>query len=80
MLEDEVNVFFNNTPKLVLPTIAWHKAENNKLGMTLTCFGSKKILENFDIELKKFKQVCPIEMLDKLDNPITLKPKIKRAS
>ena len=41
---------------------------------------AKKILENFDIELKKFKQVCPIEMLDKLDNPITLKPKIKRAS
>ena len=41
---------------------------------------AKKILENFDIELKKFKQVCPIEMVDKLDNPITLKAKIKRAS
>ena len=41
---------------------------------------TKKILENFDIELKKFKQVCPIEMLDKLDNPITLKSKIKKAS
>ena len=43
-------------------------------------FIAKKILDNFDIELKKFKQVCPIEMLDKLDNPITLKSKIKKAS
>merc|ERR1712127_57124 len=30
---------------------------------------TKKILNNFDVELKKFKQICPIEMLDKLDNP-----------
>ena len=43
-------------------------------------FIAKKILDNFDIEIKKFKQVCPIEMLDKLDNPITLKSKIKKAS
>ena len=41
---------------------------------------ASKILDNFDIELKKFKQVCPIEMLDKLDNPISLKSKIKKAS
>jgi len=41
---------------------------------------AKKILENFEVEIKKFKQVCPIEMLDKLDNPITLKSKIKKAS
>ena len=39
----------------------------------------KKILENFETELKYFKQVCPIEMLDKLDNPISLKPHIKKA-
>ena len=32
----------------------------------------KKILENFEIELDKFIQVCPIEMLDKLENPISL--------
>ena len=32
-----------------------------------------KILSNFDNELKKFVQVCPIEMLDKLENPITTK-------
>ena len=40
---------------------------------------SKKILENFNIELQNFKQVCPVEMLDKLENPISLKPHIKKA-
>ncbi len=40
---------------------------------------AKKILENFEDELKNFKQVCPIEMLDKLDNPISLKPHVKKA-
>ncbi len=40
---------------------------------------AKRILENFETELKNFKQVCPIEMLDKLDNPISLKPYIKKA-
>ncbi len=38
-----------------------------------------RILKNFKVELKNFKQVCPIEMLDKLDNPISLKPHIKKA-
>jgi len=32
-----------------------------------------KVLNNFEIEIKNFIQVCPIEMLDKLDNPISLK-------
>ena len=41
---------------------------------------AKKILGNFDSELKNFKQICPIEMLDKLENPITLKPIIKKVS
>ena len=40
---------------------------------------AKKILENFDLQLKNFKQICPIEMLDKLENPISLKPHIKKA-
>ena len=31
-----------------------------------------KILSDYQTELKKFKQICPIEMLDKLKNPITL--------
>ena len=34
---------------------------------------SKKIIENFNEELNHFIQVCPKEMLDKLENPITLK-------
>jgi glutamate synthase (NADPH) large chain len=41
---------------------------------------AKKILNDYEKELKYFKQVCPIEMLDKLDNPITLKPTIKKVS
>ena len=41
---------------------------------------AKKILDNFDIELGKFYQVCPKEMLDKLENPITLKSTIGFAS
>tara|TARA_B100001121_G_C18680013_1_gene618112 strand:+ start:1 stop:1818 length:1818 start_codon:yes stop_codon:yes gene_type:complete len=34
---------------------------------------SKKILENFDKEIINFNQVCPKEMLNKLENPITNK-------
>ncbi len=41
---------------------------------------SKKIIDNFKNELKNFIQVCPKEMLDKLDNPITLKKVIKQVS
>ncbi len=40
---------------------------------------AKNILDNFNLELKKFKQVCPLEMLDKLENPITVK-NIKKVS
>jgi len=41
---------------------------------------AKEIIDNFDEELRYFKQVCPIEMLDKLDNPISLKPLTKKVS
>ena len=34
---------------------------------------SEKILKNFSKEMNNFKQVCPKEMVDKLDNPVTLK-------
>ncbi len=34
---------------------------------------SKNILENFKKEVENFKQICPIEMLDKLQSPINLK-------
>jgi glutamate synthase (NADPH/NADH) large chain len=41
---------------------------------------AKKILENFEKELKNFVQVCPIEMLDKLENPISFKSATKKVS
>ena len=41
---------------------------------------SKKIITNFEEEIKNFVQVCPKEMIDKLENPITLKSKIKEVS
>jgi len=40
---------------------------------------AEKILKNYNNEIKKFKQVCPKEMLNKLSNPITLKKKISKA-
>ena len=48
------------------------KETNSKIG--------KSILDNFKDELKNFKQICPIEMLDKLKNPISLKTSVKKAS
>ena len=41
---------------------------------------SKRIVENFDKEIINFIQVCPKEMLDKLENPITLKPAVSKVS
>ena len=41
---------------------------------------SKYIVDNFDEELKNFIQVCPKEMLDKIENPISLKSKTKQVS
>ena len=41
---------------------------------------AQKILEEYEKELVYFKQVCPVEMLDKLENPITLKPTVKKVS
>jgi glutamate synthase (NADPH/NADH) large chain len=40
---------------------------------------SKKILDNFSEEVKNFKQVCPVEMLDKLKNPINLRQEKQQA-
>ena len=52
----------------------FYKETNSKI--------AKKIINNFKNELINFKQICPIEMLDKLKNPITSKTEIykKRAS
>jgi len=41
---------------------------------------SKNIIENFKHEVFNFLQVCPKEMLDKLNNPITQKPFVKEVS
>ena len=41
---------------------------------------AKLIIDNFDEEIRNFKQICPIEMLDKLDNPISLRPITKKVS
>ena len=38
-----------------------------------------KILENYNNEVKKFIQICPKEMLDKLLNPLSLETKISKA-
>ena len=60
----------------------WKKYLKNLISKHYKETGSniaKKILENYDIEIKKFKQVCPKEMLDKLDNPLSLIKKISKA-
>ena len=41
---------------------------------------SKKIIDNYEEEIQNFIQVCPKEMLDKLEHPISLDPKIKEVS
>ncbi len=41
---------------------------------------SKYIIDNFDEEIKKFVQVCPKEMIDKIENSITFKSKEKEVS
>jgi len=83
--KDEFENFVNPT------SIIWQQIETNywksflkeRLNEFLKETNSvvaKKILDNFEVELKNFKQICPIEMLDKLDNPITLKSSIKKVS
>jgi len=37
------------------------------------------ILENYNNEVQKFKQVCPKEMINKLSNPLSFKEKISKA-
>ena len=41
---------------------------------------SQKILYEWDLNINSFIQVCPIEMLDKLEHPITNKISEKKAS
>ena len=41
---------------------------------------SQKIIDNFDKEIYSFIQVCPKEMINKLENPITDKINVKEVS
>jgi glutamate synthase (NADPH/NADH) large chain len=41
---------------------------------------SQKILYEWDVNINSFIQVCPIEMLDKIEHPITNKISEKKAS
>ena len=78
---DEKNVFenFANPASIIWQSVEteyWKKFLKKNIEEFLTKTDSKKakkILDNFEIELKNFKQVCPIEMLDKLENPISIK-------
>jgi len=82
----------NNFENFVNPTsIIWQDVETsywknflqNNLKDFLKETGSqiaKKVLDNYEEEILNFKQICPIEMLDKLDNPITLKNKAEKVS
>ncbi len=78
---DSTNVFEN---KANPETIIWQKLETDYWTKYLKNLiekhyeethseVSKKILNNFDQEVKKFYQICPKEMLDKLKNPISNK-------
>ena len=67
------NVETDYWKKTLKDLIAEHYTETNSLQ-------SKKILENFEKEIKNFVQVCPKEMLDKLKNPISSNLIIKDVS
>ena len=84
---DKKNVFenFANPASIIwqpVETEYWKKFLKKNIEEFLTKTESKiarKILDNYEIELKNFKQVCPIEMLDKLENPISIKSQVKKA-
>ena len=65
----ETDYWINVLKKLVLE----HSKETGSLL-------SKSLIDNFEEEIKNFIQVCPKEMMDKLDNPITFKRTIKKVS
>ena len=67
--QDKADIWINFLRKLVLE----HSKET---GSEL----SKNIINNFDEEIKNFVQVCPKEMVNKIENPITVKSKIKEVS
>ncbi len=82
--KDEFNNFVNQnsvvwqTPE----TVYWKEYLRNLIKEHLNETNSKiakTILDNFEEEIKNFKQICPKEMLGKLENPLTLKSQISEA-
>ena len=65
----ETEYWINYLKKLVLE----HANETNSKV-------SKNIISDFDQEIKNFVQVCPKEMISKLENPITFKSTVKEVS
>ncbi len=82
----------NNFEKKVNPeTVVWQKVETKywinylknlieKHYYETNSNLSKNIIDNFDKEIYNFVQVCPKEMINKLENPITDKINIKEVS
>jgi glutamate synthase (NADPH/NADH) large chain len=82
----------NNFENRVNPeTVVWQKTETKywvnylKILIENHCKEtnsnlSQKIIDNFDKEIYNFIQVCPKEMINKLENPITDKINIKEVS
>ena len=72
-------VNYNSVIWQALETNYWKNKLKNLISEHLKETNSeiaKKILDDFNSEVKNFIQVCPKEMLDKLSNPLTLKQKI----
>ena len=72
-------VNYNSVIWQALETNYWKNKLKNLINEHLKETNSeiaKKILDDFNSEVKNFIQVCPKEMLDKLSNPLTLKQKI----
>ena len=66
-----------------IETNYWKKFLKNNLEEFLKETNSiiaKKILDNYEEKVLNFKQICPLEMLDKIDNPITLKNIVQKVS
>ncbi|MBD1146571.1 glutamate synthase large subunit [Pelagibacterales bacterium SAG-MED28] len=85
---DEKNTFenFANPASIIwqeIETDYWKNFLKDNLNSFIKETNSKiaiKIFNNFENEIKKFKLICPIEMLDKLDHPITHKKFEKKVS
>ena len=60
------NIKVGKVKKLILKHYKQTNSENSKF-----------IIENFEKEMNYFFQVCPKEMINKLENPISIRKDIK---